>query len=91
MSGPDWLDLILQRAADLRAAGILTVSADGCSATISPTPPVVASESKRTPAQKLSDTDDNGPATFWDDAASYPNGVVPGFKIERLERPGEED
>lgn len=81
MAGPDdeWIDIILKRATELRAAGVLTISIGTCSATLAPPTPEGAGRS----AKKKLDDDESYPGVF-EDPASYPGGVVPGYKITPL-------
>lgn len=79
-AGTRWIDLILARSGDLRAAGVLSIAVDGCAATLSPldvAPPITGEIDA--PDTAL----DGGDSLY--DPASYPGGVVPGFTIEKLE------
>lgn len=76
-----WIDLVLARAAELRAAGITSIGCDGCTASIGPLPdaPYVPEKSDGKPIAA-----DEYPDAMHD-PATYPGGVVPGFVIEKLE------
>lgn len=74
-----WIDLVIQRSADLREAGILAIGADGCSATLSPLVENV------TPADRTEPEHDYAGDPL-NDPASYPGGVVPGFDIKPYPR-----
>ena len=71
-----WIDLVLERAAELRQAGVLQLGPG--TATLAPyVAPATAETSlstETTPELALHPLDD---------PASYPDGIVPGFTIER--------
>jgi hypothetical protein len=74
-----WIELVIERAADLRNAGVTAIAVDGCSVQLLPKEPT-------TP--KFDDIKNDGeqlgglPPLL--DPASYPDGIVPGFTITRL-------
>ena len=70
----EWIDTVIKRAADLRAAGVTTVTVDGCSVTLAPPEAVEPVDVKPT-----IEDDPRGPLYS---AATYPNGAVPGFTRE---------
>lgn len=73
--------LVVARADDLRAAGITSIGWNGCTATIGPLPDVpVPVDAKATPAEE------EYPDPLHD-PASYPDGRVPGFDIEKYKTP----
>lgn len=83
MDGPNaWIDLLLLRAAELRAAGILEVSVgpSGCSACLAPLQVSV-------PVGEIAEPDHtvDNPVDPLHDGASYAGGVVPGFDIQPLD------
>ena len=78
--GDSWFDTVLARAEELRAAGVLSISCDGCAATFAPL--------LETALVGTIDKPDASVGLEYDaltDPASYPGGVVPGFVIEKLE------
>lgn len=79
MDAGTWIDLVITRAAELRAAGITEIEADGCSASLTPAPPPISDE------KIVSDTQPDIPGNCFEDPASYPDGLVPGFKITKLD------
>lgn len=72
-----WIDLVIRRARDLRAAGVTSIGIDGCTATLGPEP--IAADSSKPAAP------DPEPHDHFHDPATYPHGIVPGFEIRRLE------
>lgn len=80
--GPDranwWIDLVLERAAALRSAGVTAIGFDGCTASLLPAEP---------PPPKFDDVkNDDRPPDGLDalnDPHTYPGGIVPGFVITR--------
>jgi hypothetical protein len=74
-----WIDMVLLRADELRRAGISAVSIDGCTASLLPAEP----EPPKFPDVKNDASPDGLPAL--NDPASYADGIVPGFVIERLD------
>lgn len=80
MIDEEWLDVIQARAPALRAAGILSVSVGGNAATFAPLGPQVADhlplERAEVPIEPTLDA--------LHDPASYPDGIVPGFAIEKF-------
>ena len=77
--GDSWLDTVLARAIELRTAGVSSVTVDGCSVSFLPLVTPVAGEIGKPDAS----ADQHYDALT--DPNSYPGGVVPGFKIEKLE------
>jgi hypothetical protein len=74
-----WIRLVLDKAGELRRAGVCDISVDGCGVKllpIEPEPPKFA-DVKNEPSL------DGLPAL--NDPASYADGIVPGFVIERLD------
>lgn len=79
---PTTLDTILARAAELRAAGITSLTLDGVAVTLAPPEPTMPDLPRTTPTE---DAD----ATRVDpmsDAATYGGGKVPGFKRPKREQ-----
>lgn len=73
MTADHWVDLIIRRGAELRAAGVLRISAEGCSAVIAPQlPELDQADNKTLPIAELDPLDD--PMTFG-------GGQVPGYHI----------
>jgi hypothetical protein len=76
MTGEQWVDLIISRAADLRSAGVQQISVDGASVVLLPSElaPLVASGAVPSgPAERsLLDPFDD-PETF--------GGVMPGYEF----------
>ena len=74
-----WIDLVLERAAELRQAGVLQIGPSTATLApyVEPTPTsdTTSASSAPTPPQALHPLDD---------PASYPDGIVPGFTIERV-------
>lgn len=80
MTADHWVDLIIRRGAELRAAGVLRISAEGCSAVIAPhVPELDQGDSRTLPLAELDPLED--PVTF--------GGKVPGYVIP--ERHDEEE
>lgn len=73
-----WIDLVLARAAGLREAGVSSISIDGRAATFLPKEPLPPKFD-----DIKNDAERGGLPTLLD-PASYPDGIVPGFEIERL-------
>lgn len=74
-----WIDLVLERANELRSAGVLSISFEGCAATFAALPVVVGKDDSK-PIEQEPDIVDP-----FQDPASYPGGLVPGFRIEKFE------
>ena len=78
-----WIDLVLSRADELRAKGVLSIAADGFAVTFDagyrPAP---------TTREDAAETDDEVVDPF-SDPRSYPGGYVPGFEITRFTDPEE--
>lgn len=72
-----WIDLVIKRAAELRAAGITSIGCDGMTAEI-------ATAAPSTDDKPLPKTDEEPECDPLDDPASYRGGVVPGFTIEKF-------
>ena len=74
----DWIGLVLERADELRRAGVLQIGPG--TATLAPyTPPPPASDS----SSNATPTPERALAPI-DDPHSFPDGIVPGFTIERV-------
>lgn len=74
----DWIDTVISRAVEMRAAGISTITIDGCSVTLTALEsPIADLEAVVTEAEPDADPL-NSPAT-------YADGRVPGFERERTE------
>ena len=67
-----WIDLLIKRSPDLRAAGILSIAFDSCSAVLAPAEAVVEKDDK----PFVDEPDDPNP---WLNGSSYPTGNVPGY------------
>lgn len=74
-----WIDLLIARASELRAAGITSVGCDGCTAVIGPAPELATAGPRAEPERDYAGDPFNDPA-------SYSDGVVPGFEITRFQR-----
>lgn len=75
LSEREWIDLVVAKAHDLRAAGALVIKAGDCAAHFAP----LSVEAGATPPEVVS------PEPVVDalnDPASYADGIVPGFVIE---------
>lgn len=81
MADQAWIDLVLSRAAELRAAGVLSIG-PGC-ATFAPAEPLPA----KTDDIKNDEAESGLDALH--DPATYAGGFVPGFTIEKY-RDGED-
>lgn len=70
--------MIIARAAELRRAGVQSMTLDGASVQLAPW---IEPSDKRDdkPAHVATE-----PTSVFDDPASYPTGVVPGFTIHQL-------
>lgn len=79
MDATAWIELVLLRAKDLRGAGVLAIGCDGCTATLEALPP-------RLPEGDVESDEPAEPINHWHDPATYPDGIVPGFEIHKLER-----
>lgn len=74
-----WIDTVLARASELRAAGVTSIGSEGHTATFLPA-------DTRQPIGDIAPPDElREPGDPLHDAASYPNGIVPGFQITKLE------
>lgn len=73
-----WIDLVLERASELRAAGVLSIGLGGCNATLAPAEPTIDTS-------KIKVDEVQAPRDPFHDPASYPGGYVPGYRIEPLE------
>ena len=69
------IDLVIERAPDLIAAGITSLSIDGLAVTLSAPPPEPSATEAPTAAPVHSD-----PLM---DGATFPGGAVPGFKLDK--------
>ena len=79
-----WIALVLGEADRLRAKGVLSIGAAGCSATFAPAPPPApTSDAAPGPAELAPDTDG---LDALHDPHSYPGGVVPGYQIKKFDR-----
>jgi hypothetical protein len=83
MDASGWIDLVIARAAELRKAGITAIGFDGCTASLEPAPPEF-------PADPPGRRDEEQFVSTLHDPASYPDGVVPGYVIQRYDRNIEE-
>lgn len=77
-----WIDTVVANADALRAAGVSTIGVGAYSASLLPKPP----ELPKYDDVKNDELPDDLPALI--DPRSYPGGVVPGYRIEKL--PAEE-
>jgi hypothetical protein len=75
VADPTWIDLVLSRAAELRAAGVLSIGPE--SATFAPAEP----EQLKGDEIKNDATESGLDALH--DPATYAGGFVPGFTIEK--------
>ena len=75
-----WMDLVVARAAELRALGVLELEVEGCAVRFAPLPPPPLPVPP--PGTKSTETEEQLDALH--DPASWPGGVVPGFDIEPL-------
>ena len=73
-----WIEIVLGRAEELRKKGVLSIGPG--SATFAPW-----SEPVQPDKEDRKDTTPTAPVGVLDDPASYPDGIVPGWPIERLE------
>ena len=73
-----WIDLVLLRAQELRAAGVLSIGFDNQTATFLEMPIVHGGAIDRP------DDDIDTPNDPLNDPATYVGGVVPGYQIRRL-------
>lgn len=77
-----WIALVLGEAPKLRAAGVLSIGAEGCIVTFEPLPAAPA-------AGEIGKPDSTVPADGLDplnDPHSYPSGIVPGYDLEGARR-----
>jgi hypothetical protein len=79
----EWIDLVLARCGDLRRAGVLAIGCDGLTAQLAPwiEPPTADKDA-------AAGTDET-PLDFMNDPASYADGVVPGYEIEKFTPEGD--
>lgn len=77
MADQAWIDLVLARAGELRAAGVLSIGPG--SATFAPADPPPPDTSKI-----VNDVNEVSLDPF-EDVAAYPGGFVPRFDIQPLE------
>lgn len=70
----EWIDTVIKRSAELRKAGVTTIAIEGCSVTLAPPPAETDHVDGKDQPPESSDP------LF--SAATYPNGVVPGFTRE---------
>jgi hypothetical protein len=73
----DWIDLVISRALDLRKAGILAIGIDGFTASLAPYVEQFADDKATPPPPEHT-------GSVMDDPASYADGVVPGYVIEKF-------
>lgn len=73
-----WLDTVVAMSADLRAAGVSSIAFGECSVSFLPK----ADPAPTYPDIGKSDVVDDLPALH--DPRSYPDGIVPGYAIEKL-------
>ncbi len=73
-SAEAWIDLLLKRSSELRRAGVLSIGADGCSATLAP-----ADRGDDVGDDAEATTDAAEPSNPWENPASYPTGHVPSI------------
>lgn len=76
-----WISLVLKRADELRKAGVTSIGPG--SATFAPYGELPNEPPVDTSASAAPQTDERDPDLF-NDPASYPFGVVPGYSIEKL-------
>lgn len=77
MDAGAWIDLVIKRADDLRKAGVLQIGVDGASVTLGPLPIDLPEHTQPAAPEEYPDA--------FHDPATYPNGIVPGYRITRLE------
>lgn len=76
MADPAWIDLVLRRAAELRAAGVLSIGPECATfAPADPTPPT---------ATDIKNDETESGLDALHDPATYAGGFVPGFTIEKF-------
>ncbi len=75
-----WIDLVISRSADLRRAGVLSIGFESCTAVLSEHAPFLGDTKDKQP-----ETSTPEPTNFLDDPASYPDGMVRGFTIHKLD------
>lgn len=78
-----WIALVRGEALELRALGVLAIGVEGCSVTFAPLVEVVAAGDVAKPDASAAEHEHTPDPLH--DPHSYPGGVVPGFKIERLD------
>ncbi len=78
-----WIALVLGEADKLRAAGVLSIGAGGCTVTFAPAAPAApaAGEIERPDATVAPEGLDP-----LNDPHSYPSGIVPGYNLEQARR-----
>lgn len=77
-----WIALVLGEAPRLRAAGVLSIGAEGCTVTLAPLAAIQ-------PAGEIEKPDATVAAEGLDplhDPHSYPGGIVPGYDLEGARR-----
>lgn len=77
-----WINLVLRRGSELRHAGVLSIGVDDNSAVFSPVQP---GEGETADVQEEPPEPD-GPRNSWEDPASYPTGIVPGYDIDPADK-----
>ncbi len=79
MTHPEfWIDLVLQRAMELRKAGVLVIGCEGNTVQLAPL-------EEQTVGAIDAPTDPDYVGDVFNDPASYADGVVPGFSITKFE------
>ena len=74
----EWIDLVIKRASELRAAGVASIGFDGMTAEIAAVAPQPSDD------KPLPKTDEDPYLDPLDDPDSDRGGVVPGFAIEKF-------
>jgi len=77
MPSDDWIDIVLRRANELRAAGVLSIQVDGCGATLA------AYDPRTEPVKTEAPEEEQVYRNPLHDPATY-GGDVPGFTITPL-------
>ncbi len=75
----EWIDMVLECADSLRAKGVLSITVGDRAVSLAPLPVVPAKDDSK-PVEQEPDIVDP-----FQDPASYPGGLVPGFRIEKFE------
>lgn len=75
VSGPGeaWINLLLERAPELRRAGVLSIGCEGYSAVLAPAEP----EPDKGDDEDEGAGESDEPTNPWENPASYPTGNVP--------------